>query len=83
MGTSKKVLDKILEHAGSLAGLQGSLLSAANGKELRSLLVTSGRDKEGKSTVAIGLATALARQAHAKVLLVDGNFRSPTRSLTT
>ncbi len=77
MIAAKESLDKILEHAGSLISLQGSLLSAANGKGMRSLLVTSGRDQEGKSTVAIGLAVALARQANARVLLVDGNFRRP------
>lgn len=77
MVAAKETLDKILEHAGSLSSLQGSLLSAANGKGVQSLLITSGRDQEGKSTVAIGLATALTRQANAKVLLVDANFRRP------
>jgi len=77
MIAAKKSLDKILKQADSLTSLQGSLLSAANGKGIRSLLVTSGRDQEGKSTVAIGLAAALARQANARVLLVDGNFRRP------
>ncbi len=77
MVAAKNKLDKILEHAGSLSSLQGSLLSAANGKSIQSMLVTSGRDSEGKSTVAIGLATALVRQANAKVLLVDANFRRP------
>ena len=78
MMETKESLDKILKQADSLTSLQGSLLSAANGKGMRSLLVTSGRDQEGKSTVAIGLAVALARQANARVLLVDGNFRRPT-----
>ncbi len=77
MIAAKESLDKILEHADSLISLQGSLLSAANGKGIQSLLVTSGRDQEGKSTVAIGLAATLARQANARVLLVDGNFRRP------
>jgi len=77
MVAAKETLEQILEHAGSLAGLQGSLLSATKGKAIRSLLVTSGRDQEGKSTVATGLAVALARQANAKVLLVDANFRRP------
>jgi len=77
MGSENKALDKILQHTNSLTGLQGSLLSAANGETVRSLLVTSSRDHEGKSTVSTGLAAALARQAHAKVLLVDSNFRRP------
>ena len=77
MIAAKEALDKILKQSDSLTSLQGSLLSAANGKGMRSLLVTSGRDQEGKSTIAIGLASALARQANARVLLVDGNFRRP------
>ncbi|MBI9020373.1 MAG: CpsD/CapB family tyrosine-protein kinase [Verrucomicrobia bacterium] len=77
MIAAKESLDKILKHAGSLNSLQGSLLSAANGRAIRSLLITSGRDREGKSTVAVGMAAAMARQANAKVLLVDGNFRRP------
>jgi len=77
MTSARESLNRILEYAGSLASLQGSLLSATNGKGVRSLLVTSGRDQEGKSTVAIGIAVAMARQANARVLLVDANFRSP------
>jgi len=77
MGTNNESLDKILKHADSLAGLQGSLLSAAKGKPARTLLITSARDHEGKSTVSVGIAAALARLAHAKVLLVDSNFRRP------
>ncbi len=77
MTSARESLNRIFECAGSLASLQGSLLSATNGKGVRSLLVTSGRDQEGKSTVAIGIAVAMARQANARVLLVDANFRRP------
>jgi len=75
MGVENKTLEQILKHAGAMEGLQGSLLSAAKGKTARSLLVTSGKNREGKSTVAVGLAAALAKDS--KVLLVDGNFRRP------
>jgi len=73
----KEILDQILKQAASLTELQGSLLSASNGKTVRSLLITSGRDLEGKTTVSTGIAVALARHAHAKVLLVDVNLRRP------
>jgi capsular exopolysaccharide synthesis family protein len=73
----KETLDQILKQAASLTELQGSLLSASNGKTVRSLLITSGRDLEGKTTVSTGIAVALARHAHAKVLLVDVNLRRP------
>lgn len=44
---------------------------------LRSLVVTSALPSEGKSTIAIGLATSAAR-LHKRVLLVDADMRSPT-----
>lgn len=43
----------------------------------RSLSVTSTRPAEGKSTTALALATTLSR-ANRKVILVDGDMRSPS-----
>lgn len=43
----------------------------------RSFAVTSTRPAEGKSTTALALATTLAR-AHRRVILVDGDMRSPS-----
>lgn len=43
----------------------------------RSLAITSTRPAEGKSTTALALATTLAR-AHRRVILVDGDMRSPS-----
>lgn len=43
----------------------------------RSIAVTSTRSAEGKSTTALALATTMAR-AHRKVILVDGDMRSPS-----
>jgi succinoglycan biosynthesis transport protein ExoP len=43
----------------------------------RSFAVTSTRPAEGKSTTALALATTLAR-AHKRVVLVDGDMRSPS-----
>lgn len=43
----------------------------------RSLSVTSTRPAEGKSTTALAIATTLAR-AKRKVILVDGDMRSPS-----
>ena len=43
----------------------------------RSFAITSTRPSEGKSTTALALATTLAR-AHRKVILVDGDMRSPS-----
>jgi capsular exopolysaccharide synthesis family protein len=43
----------------------------------KTLLVTSGDAAEGKTSVAVNLATAFVAQ-NKKVLLVDANFRQPT-----
>lgn len=43
----------------------------------RSLAITSTRPAEGKSTTALALSTTLARAGH-KVILVDGDMRSPS-----
>lgn len=43
----------------------------------RSIAVTSTRPSEGKSTTSLALATTLAR-VHRKVILVDGDMRSPS-----
>jgi len=42
-----------------------------------SMMVTSTRPSEGKSTTALALATMLSR-AHKKVVLIDGDLRSPS-----
>ena len=46
--------------------------------KLRSLLITSPLPGDGKSTVALNLATALAESGKRSVLLVDGDFYHPT-----
>lgn len=47
-------------------------------KPLRSILISSGVPKEGKSFVAANLAISLARNRNSKVLLVDGDMRRYT-----
>jgi capsular exopolysaccharide synthesis family protein len=46
--------------------------------KLRSLLITSPLPGDGKSTIALNLATALAEGGKRSVLLVDGDFYHPT-----
>lgn len=45
---------------------------------LGSLLITSPLPKDGKSTVALNLATSLADAGRSKVLLVEGDLHRPT-----
>lgn len=78
IGTLDSGLKHILHrNLGELAGVQGSIVSAAESREVRSILVTSSRAREGKTTTAVSMAYALSSESSANVLLVDGNFTSP------
>ncbi len=56
--------------------LCASLLFTSTGQSPRSILVTSGRPLEGKTTTAINTAITLA-QTGAEVLIIDCDFRRP------
>lgn len=60
----------------SIRHLRSALLIAKSGSPPRVLLVTSGSPAEGKSTISLNLAAALA-QLQKKVLLVEGDMRRP------
>ena len=53
------------------------LNSFSQGITVRSLVITSALPGEGKSTIALGLATSAAR-LHKRVLLIDADMRSPS-----
>ena len=57
--------------------LRASLVSIAVPSGLHTILVTASRHGEGATTVAIGLATALAKERESRVLLVEANLRTP------
>ena len=57
--------------------LRASLVSIAVPSGLHTILVTAPRHGEGATTVAIGLATALAKERESRVLLVEANLRTP------
>jgi len=48
--------------------------------KLKTLLVTSPQPQDGKSTVVLNLATALAEQGQRRVLVVEGDLSRPTLS---
>jgi capsular exopolysaccharide synthesis family protein len=60
--------------------LRASVVSIPVPSGLHTILLTSPCHGEGTTTVALGLATALAKERDARVLLVEGNFRSPSFS---
>lgn len=49
-----------------------------NAGKVRSLLITSPLPKDGKSTIALNLATALAEKGKRKVLLIEADLHHPT-----
>ncbi len=58
--------------------LGGNLVSAAKGKLPKTILVTSSHPREGRTTTAIAVASALATEFHARVLLVDADTHTPS-----
>lgn len=74
---SNRVKRLIGANEAELAGVAGNLLSAAKGREIKTIFVTSSRNAEGKTTAAIAIAQSLAANGRNKVLLVDANMRAP------
>ena len=54
------------------------LQSAPAETQLKTLLITSPGAKEGKSTVSLNLAAALAEKKNQRVLLLEGDLRCPS-----
>ncbi len=58
--------------------LRASVLSMTVPAGLHTILLVSAQHGEGTTTVALGLAMALAREPQTRVLLVEANLRSPS-----
>lgn len=71
--TSELIRDSAIE----LTSLSGYLMNDAGKGDVRTLLVTSSRPGEGKTTAAVGIASTLAGHIHSRVVLLDANFRAP------
>lgn len=77
-GTPKEaLLDRKSELVDAYIAVQTNLAFTTEHGVPRSFAVTSTRPGEGKSTTALALATTLTR-AKRKVILVDGDMRSPS-----
>jgi capsular exopolysaccharide synthesis family protein len=71
------LLDRKSELVDAYLAIQTNLEFTTEHGVPRSLAITSTRPAEGKSTTALAMATMLAR-AQRKVILVDGDMRSPS-----
>jgi capsular exopolysaccharide synthesis family protein len=60
--------------------LRASVVSMAVPSGLHTVLISAPRHGEGTTTVAVGLATALAKERETRVLLVEANVRTPCLS---
>lgn len=58
--------------------LRSRIYELRNIRPLKSILISSGLPREGKSFVAANLAVSLARNRHSRVLLIDGDLRRST-----
>lgn len=67
----------VLRQLRGLSGLRGRLMATSGGKQVQSILVTSGLVGEGKTTVSVILGVSLASALKMPVLLIDGNLHSP------
>lgn len=56
--------------------LRTSILFSSGGRRVRTLLITSAIEGDGKTTVAYNLGVAFAQQG-ARVLMIDGDMRKP------
>jgi capsular exopolysaccharide synthesis family protein len=59
-------------------GLRSKLYQYRDQAQLKTILISSGVPAEGKTFVAANLAISLARNKNDKVLLIDGDLRSPS-----
>ena len=71
------LLDRKSELVDSYLSIQTNLAFTTDHGMPRTLAVTSTRPSEGKSTTALSLAIMLSR-AHKRVILIDGDMRSPS-----
>jgi succinoglycan biosynthesis transport protein ExoP len=75
LGSSEK--QSVLVYQESFDNLRTLLVLAEELKDAQVLAVTSASNNEGKTSVAVQLAASLARATKDRVLLVDGDMRSP------
>ncbi len=58
--------------------LRSSIMYPPDGREIKSVLVTSALEQEGKTMVSCNLAVSIAQSVDPYVLLIDGDVRRPS-----
>jgi capsular exopolysaccharide synthesis family protein len=66
------------ENIEQFRGLRSQLYQYRDQAKLKTILISSGMPAEGKTFVAVNLAISLARNKNNKVLIIDGDLRSPS-----
>jgi succinoglycan biosynthesis transport protein ExoP len=61
----------------SIDGLRTCLVLTESLRDMQALAITSSSNSEGKTSIAIQLAVSIARASGQRVLLIDGDMRSP------
>lgn len=67
----------ITKNSRELSAVRGNILSAAEGREVKTIFITSAGSFEGKTVSAISIAYGLSSEAESKVLLVDLDPKLP------
>jgi capsular exopolysaccharide synthesis family protein len=62
--------------------LRSQLRTLAQARSVKCVCISSALPGEGKSTIALGLSAALAREAGRRVLLIEADLRRPSVSAT-
>jgi len=75
------VSDRLGEVASQVRALRAKILAMNEGNPPRVITITSGTRAEGKSTVAINLATALSEIESGRVLLIDADILRPNQHI--
>jgi capsular exopolysaccharide synthesis family protein len=79
-GTASAVREENLGAIEQWRVLRARLVQAFKAKRVRTLLVTSAQQSEGKTVTSANLAFAMAQLRDRKILLVDADLRKPTLS---
>ncbi len=75
---SPGIISMLMKNRGERNSMEGNIIgAAADGKEVKTILVSSNNHSEGKTMAAVSMAYTLSADANAKVLLIDGNLHSP------